>query len=471
MKPMHPSMAQDWPALVGLAAIFLFEMLDTSVLTVALPTIGRDLGASPADLPWVSAAYSVTFGGLLLALGAVADRIGRRKTLLVGLVLLGLTGLATAFVRTVSELIVLRGFMGAAGALTTPGAVALAFRLFPEDGLRVRALTLISSVGLIGLAVGPPVGGLVLAVAPWQTLLVVNAPVALLAWWGIRSGIPADRPEELRPVPVDFVGAGALTVAVGFLLAAPTFFLRTSGPSGMPWMLVGVGLAAGAGFLVRQRMAVHPLFGPGLFRSPGVVLGLAFKAAAGLATAGLGYLSTLVLQQAWGWSPALAALGLLPQVVVLLAGGIFVGPLTDRLGTAKAATLGALAVVGGLGVFAGGVVGGGYVAVATSLLLTAFGLRIVGVVAGMTVLGGLPPNQSTLGAALVDTVTQGASASGLALAGAILAAGAPWTLTPAPWPTPEVAAFLRMASVAGWALSAVAAALVLLGWARHRSLV
>src|SRR5690349_5232815 len=98
-RPPH-ALADRWPALAGLSAVFLFEMLDNSILNVALPTIGRELSASTTTLQWVAGAYSVVFGGLMLALGALADRVGRRRIMLVGLVLLGVASLATAFVTT-----------------------------------------------------------------------------------------------------------------------------------------------------------------------------------------------------------------------------------------------------------------------------------------------------------------------------------------------------------------------------------
>ena len=169
-------------------------MLDNSILTVALPTIGRDLHASTTALQWVTSAYAVVFGALMLTFGAVADRFGRRRVMVIGLILLAAASLATAFVGTAEELIAVRVLTGVAAAMTTPGSMALAFRLFPDDGLRMRAITLISTVGLVGLAVGPTVGGFVIAIAPWHVLLLVNTPIAALAVVGILFGIAADRP-------------------------------------------------------------------------------------------------------------------------------------------------------------------------------------------------------------------------------------------------------------------------------------
>src|SRR5689334_7814256 len=377
-------------------------MLDNSILNVALPTIGRELHASTTALQWVTGAYAVVFGGLMLAFGAIADRFGRRRVMLVGLVLLGVASLATAFVGTAAQLIAVRVAMGVAAAMTTPGSTALAFRLFDEDGLRVRAITLISTVGLVGLAIGPTVGGLVLAVAPWQVLLLVNVPIAGLAIIGVRFGIAADVPAELHRDPVDVGGAALGTAAVVLALVTPTLFVNEGVGSWAPWAGAAAAVGAGILFVLRQRSARYPLLDLRLVAHPLVSSGLAFKAAAGLATAGLGYLVTLQLQLDWRWAPALAAVGMLPQVVVLVAGGAFVSPFVDRVGLDRAARISAVTVVAGLAVYAL-LSTSGYVFVAIALALVAAGLRVVGVVAATNVLRGLPENRTTIGTALTDT--------------------------------------------------------------------
>jgi len=396
-------------ALTGLSAVFLFEMLDNSILTVALPTIGRDLHASTAALQLVTTSYAIAFGVLMLPLSALADRIGRRRIMLIGLAILALASLATALVTSVEQLVAVRVAMGVAAAMTTPGSLSLAFRMFDADADRIRATTLISTVGLVGLAVGPPVGGFVLAFAPWQVLLLVNVPIAVLAFVCIRVAIAAEDPAELYRGPVKPFEALSLAKAV----------------SG----------------------------------------GLAFKAAAGLASAGLGYLATLQLQLAWGWTPAQAALGMLPQVAVLIAGGVLIGPIVRRLGLDRAAWMSAAAVVTGLAVYA--LLGRlGYGCVALSLVLVAAGLRVVGVVAGTSVLKGVPSDRTTTGAALVDTASELASAIGIAVAGTVLAVFLTGDIASMPEQSPE---FGTAATTGGLILTVLAAALVAYGIARTRT--
>lgn len=461
------SLRDAWVALTGLSAVFLFEMLDNSLLNVALPTIGRELHASTTGLQWVTSAYAVVYGGLMLVFGSLADRFGRRRTMVLGLVLLAAASLATAFVTTAWQLIVVRAAMGVAAAMTAPGSMALAFRLFPDDSLRVRAITLISTVGLVGLAVGPTVGGLALSVAPWQVLLLINVPVALLALVGIRRGIAADDAAELHHDPVDVLGSVLGTVAIGLALAAPTLFADDGAGRIGPWLAAGGALAAGVAFVARERSARHPLVDLHLVRLPLVSSGLLFKAAAGLATAGLGYLVTLQLQLQWGWSPALASIGMLPQVVVLIAGGAFVDPLVRRIGFGRAALVSAVAVVSGLAVY-GFLNRFGYVFVAMALALVAAGLRVVGVVAATNVMRGLPATRTSIGAALTDTATEVANAAGVAVAGTVLAAIFVGSIAQPHWSSAQAAQFQSGATIGGLILTGLATLLVIWGAVRSR---
>ena len=466
LKNSPTSLREAWIALAGLSAVFLFEMLDTSILNVALPTIGRDLHASTLALQWVTGAYAVVFGGLMLAFGAIADRYGRRRVMLIGLALLGLAGLGAAVVTTTEQLIAVRVAMGVAAAMTTPGSVALAFRLFREDKLRVSAMTLISTVGLVGLAIGPIVGGLVLAVAPWQVLLLVNVPVAALALVAVRRGIPADDPAELHRDPIDVLGAVLGTATIVLALLAPTLFVDDGIGSWTPWSAAAGAVLGAVAFVARQRTARFPLLDLRLITHPLVSSGLAFKAAAGLAVAGLGYLVTLQLQLAWGWTPAQAALGMLPQVVVLIAGGAVINPLIARVGMERAAWLSAAVVVVGLAVYAL-LSQLGYAWVALALVLVAAGMRVVGVVAGTNVLRGVPADRTTLGAALTDTATEVASGVGIALTGTVVAALFTGSIATGGWTAEQSAEFSRAVTIGGLVLTALAAALV--GWGIHRA--
>jgi hypothetical protein len=236
----------------------------------------------------------------------------------------------------------------------------------------------------------------------------------------------------------------------------------------MPWIVTAAALLAAAAFVVRERTAPHPLLDLGLIARPLVSSGLAFKAAAGLAIAALGFLVTLQLQLAWGWTPAEASLGMLPQVVVLIAGGALVSPFVRRVGLERAAWMSAGAVVVGLAVWT--TLGSlGYVWVALALTLVAAGLRVVGVVAGTNVLRGLPANRTTIGAALVDTASEVTTGVGIAVAGTLLAAFVGRDITSSSWTAAQSAGFQEGAMIAGGVITVIAAILVTVGFLRGRA--
>jgi hypothetical protein len=220
--------------------------------------------------------------------------------------------------------------------------------------------------------------------------------------------------------------------------------------------------------VARERSSRHPLIDLPLIARPLVSSGLAFKAATGLATAGLGYLVTLQLQLAWGWTPAQAALGTLPQVLVLIGGGFLVRPVMERLGLERAASVSAVTVVLGLAVYAA-LGTAGYAWVAVSLVLVAAGMRVNGVVAGTNVMRGLPENRTTIGAALVDTAGQVTTAAGIAVSGTVLATLMTGDVSTAAWTRAQAARLDRVVPVAGGVLAALAGALVVVGIARSRT--
>ena len=247
---------------------------------------------------------------------------------------------------------------------------------------------------------------------------------------------------------------------------------RLRGMTRSTWFLSNAFTAAAMGgtilFVLRARSACHPLLDLRLVARPLVSSGLGYKAAAGLATAGLGYMVTLQLQLDWGWPPALAAIGMLPQVVVLIGGGALISPFVQRVGLDRAAWLGAIAVVVGLAVYAL-LSRFGYVWVAAALVLVAAGLRVVGVVAATNVLRGLPRNRTTIGVALTDTATEIASGVGLAVTGTVLAVLFTGDIAASNWSTQQTAEFQTAVTLAGLVLTVVAAALVGWGIARTRT--
>jgi hypothetical protein len=324
----------------------------------------------------------------------------------------------------------------------------------------------ISTVGLVGVAVGPTVGGLLLAVVPWQVLLVVNAPIALVSVIGIRAGIPADTAADLHRDPIDVPGAVLGTLTVALALVAPTLFVQIGASSWLPWACAAGAIVSAVGFVARERTARHPLVDLQLVARPLVASGLAYQAAIGLATAALTYTVTLQLQLAWGWSPALAAVGMFPLVITMLAIGPFIDRIVGKFGTSRATTGGAAVVIAGLVTY--GLLGRfSYVWIAVALVLISAGMRVVMITASVNVMSGLPPQRSSLGAALSDTAQEVSNAIGVAVSGTVIAAIFVGRLTSPHWTRVQVSQFENAVTIAILALAAVAAALVI--WAPLRA--
>ncbi|GHJ42950.1 MFS transporter [Catellatospora sp. TT07R-123] len=464
-KARATSLRAVWPAILGLSVVFLVEMLDNSVLNVALPTIARELNASASDLQWITTGYSLLFGGLMIAFGAIADRYGTRRVMLLGLGLFALASLTVLAVRTPGELVAVRAAVGVTAAMTAPGTMALCFRLFDQDNLLMRSTAFISTVGLVGLAVGPTVGGLVLQVLPWQTLLVMNVPVAVLAVVCIRYGIPADDPAQRNKAPLDLLGALLGTATIILALWTATLAVEAGWGRPAPWLAGAGALACATGFVIRERTTAHPMFDFAVLRRPQVSAGLAYQAAIGLGMAVLAFSVSLQLQLAWGWSPAAAALGNLPQVITMIAVGPFVEKLVDRIGTRRAGPLGSAAVVAGLLLYALlGRYDYGWIAVA--LVLTSAGMRVVMVIASVTVMRGFPEDQTSIAAALNDTGQEVASSIGMAVTGTVVAAALTGSLADLGSSATGVRTFENAVTAASLALTAVCAALVF--WAARR---
>jgi MFS family permease len=465
--PAHAtSLRAVWPAMQGGSVVLRVGMLDNAGRNVALPTIARDLNASASALQWITSGYSLLFGGLMMAFGAIADRYGTRRMMLLGLSLFALANLSVLLVHTPGELVAVRAAVGVTAAMTAPGTMALCFRLFDAENLLMRATSLIATVGLAGLAAGPTLGGLVLQVLPWQALLVMNVPVAVLALFCIRRGIPADDPGSRNTSPLDLPGALLGTATIILALWTATLVVEDGWGRALPWLAGAV--AAAGGFVARERRTPHPVIDFALVKRPAVAASLAYEAAMGLGMAAIGFTATLQMQLVWGWSPARAALGNLPQVVVMLAIGPFVEKIVDRLGTHRAGAIGAASVVGGLLVYA--LLGRyEYAWIAVALALTAAGMRVVSTIAGVTVMRGLPADQTSTGAALSDTSQEVAGSVGTAVTGTVVAAMVAGSLAGIGHSAAGAHSFENAVTVSTLALTAVCAALVV--WAARRTAV
>jgi MFS family permease len=436
----YPSLRAAWIPLAALCLAFFVEMVDNTLLAIALPTIGRDLGSGTTALQWVTGAYSLTFGGLLLTAGSTADRFGRRRVLLVGLAVFGLLSLAVVFVNTTGELIALRAALGIAAAAMAPITNSLVFRLFDDEAVRRRAITVMIVVGMSGFLLGPLLGGTALAHVRWEWLLVVNAPIALIACVGVRRGVAADRPEDLTDDALDLPGAVLSITAIGLAC-----FSLTSGVE-YGWLSVATvasvlgATAAGVGFVWHERRSASPMLDLGLF-SNGTVRGASIaQVGTSIAMASVMFGLILHFQYAYGWSPVRAGLANLPIIVTMIAATPVSEWLARRFGHRIACLVGAALLAGSLAGLSWGVAHG-YAAIAVFMVVMTVGLRTVMTICAVALVDAMPANRTSIGTALNDTAQEVGTSVGTAVVGTMVAVLVTTQLPVGTWSADLVSSF------------------------------
>jgi EmrB/QacA subfamily drug resistance transporter len=457
----YPSLRAAWIPLLALCLAFFVEMVDNTLLTIALPTIGRDLGSGTTALQWVTGAYSLTFGGLLLTAGSAADRLGRRRVLQVGLAVFGLLSLLVVWVDSAGQLITLRAALGVAAAMMAPITNSLVFRLFEDQALRMRAITVMIVVGMSGFILGPLLGGTALAHIRWEWLLVVNAPIALIAFIGVRLGVPPDDAAGLTNDKLDLPGALLSIATIGLACYTATSGVDHGWTSSATWAS-GIGAAAALmAFVWHERRTSEPMLDLRVF-GRGTVRGAAI-AQTGTAIAMAGVMFGLVLhfQYAYGWSPVRAGLANLPFIVTMLVATPVSEWLAKRFGHRIACLVGAAFLAGSMGGMAWGV-SHGYWAIGIFMVTFTLGLRTVMTICAVALVDAMPENRTSLGAALNDTAQEVGTSVGTAVVGTLIATLVTATLPAGTWSSSLVASFFHGERVT-YAVLAVVVGIVA-GW-------
>ena len=322
--------------------------LDNTVVAVALVDLQADLSADVAGLQGVVTAYTVALAALLLTGGALADVLGARRTLLLGLAVFGAASVGCALSTTVGQLVAARAVQGAGAALVLPGSLAVLAAAVPETAARARSVGLWAATGALALVAGPLVGGLLVQAAGWQAVFWVNGPLCALVAAVALAGPAGARDGGRR---LDLPGQALAAVA----LSGATYAVVLAGREGVDARvggLLGLAAVAGASLVVVERGAADPLLPPGLLRQRAFVGATAGGFATSLAVFVLLVFVSLFLQLVQGRDALPAALRLLPLTAAL----VVVAPLAGRL----AATRGPrLPVVLGLLVAAAGLAGTG----------------------------------------------------------------------------------------------------------------
>ena len=319
-----------WLGLAVLTLPVILTSMDITILHIAIPTITHELTPSSSQTLWILDAYGFLLAGLLIVMGNIGDRIGRRRLLLIGAALFGAASILAAFAPSPEVLIAARALMGIGGATLMPSTLSLIRNLFTDPGERTRAIGIWTASLSGGIALGPIIGGLLLEAFWWGSVFLINVPVIAL----LLVIAPRLVPEYRSPASARL---DALSVLLSFATILPVVRAIKTAAEDLaltPPVAIGlaVGLLAGAAFLLRQRRLRAPLVDVGLFSNPqfsGAVLG------AGLAMfslVGVMLYSAQFLQLVEDLSPLIAALAMLPVMVAVGVMAVLASVLVRRFG-------------------------------------------------------------------------------------------------------------------------------------------
>jgi EmrB/QacA subfamily drug resistance transporter len=408
-----------WRVFPPIALGVIMATLDASVVNIALPTLQRTLVAKLSTVEWVALGYSLTLTGLLLAAGRIADARGRRSVYGAGLLLFTCASLLCGLAPSVGALIALRIVQGVGAALVSANGSALLVQAFPAEE-RGRALGAFGAMVGVGLALGPPLGGLVVAHASWRWIFIMNVPLGLLAWRLLGQRVPPDT--ERDPTAGDFGVAPLLwATALAALLLALTRGPESGWTDGLVLGLAAAGAGFLIGFVVLQRGSSRPLLPLDLVAGPvGAAVSLTFLGQ--LLSVSVGFHMPLVLEETGGFSAARSGawLAVLPLSALFCAP--LAGRLADRLGPRTLTTTGMLLTAAGLWSLArlGAMPAG--VQLAAGLALVGFGQGLFAVPNASALLSLVPPQRLGLASGLQGTSRNLGITAGIALTGALVTA-------------------------------------------------
>jgi len=406
-----------WYALAALALSTLAIGLDTTILSVALPTLSRDLHASTGDLQWFTNAYLLVLAAVLLPAGMLGDRFGRKKLLLGALFVFGAASAACAWADSTGELIAARTVLGLGAAVLMPLSGAVLTVLF-DDKDRSRALSVWLTASALGIPLGPLLGGWLLDNFWWGSVFLINVPLIAVALLAVTLWVPeshGDRTRRFDPLGVLLSAAGLVAVTYGIIEAGD----RGWGDARSLTTMIGGALLLGA-FVWWQRRATTPLVDLALFRSRAFTGGAVLATLASFGMLGLlfalpQYFSAVGGQDAFG-----SGLRLLPVI-----GGLLIGA---RTAARVAARVGNRVVIGaGLAMIAASMIVGSLTSATSGYGFVAGWITVAGIGLGFTLppsmdaaLGALTPERSGVGNGLIQAMRQVGGAIGVAVLGTVL---------------------------------------------------
>ncbi|MGW2562156.1 MFS transporter [Streptomyces sp. NPDC001514] len=406
-----------WLALAVLVLAVLLVAVDATVLGLATPFLSEDLKPSATQLLWIGDVYSFVIAGLLVSMGSLGDRIGRKKLLLSGAVAFGAVSVLNAYATTPEMMIAARALLGVAGATLMPSTLALIRNIFHDPRERSLAIGIWGAMASAGAAVGPVVGGFLLEHFWWGSVFLINLPVmAVLVLVGIKllpeSKNPVAGPWDLMSVALSLIGMVGVVYAV-----------KEAATHGLTWETVAsalIGVAGLHGFVRRQLTLPAPLLDMRLFRHRGFSGAVLADLLTILGLSGLVFFLSQFLQLVQGRQPFEAGLAELPAAIGAVATGLVAGTVARRF-SVRSVVAGGLAAVG-LALAALTLIGRStaYPSLGAALLVVGIGAGFSFTVTADVILSSVPKEQAGAASAVSETAYELGAALGIALLGSVV---------------------------------------------------
>jgi EmrB/QacA subfamily drug resistance transporter len=409
--------ARRWLVLGVMCLTLLLIVMDNTIVNVAIPTLQRDLDASTSQLQWVVDSYILVFAGLLLAMGALGDRFGRRGALAIGLAIMGVASIASSLANSADQLIATRAVMGVGGALIMPATLSIIINVFRDRRERAQAIAIWTATAGMAVAIGPVTGGWLLEHFWWGSVFLVNVPVVIIALVLGQLFVPTSRDPSAPPLDVvgSLLSIAGLTALVWAIIEGPHGWTDTPVLGGFAAAVVLLGA-----FGWWERTTRFPMLDMSLFRNP------RFSAASGaimltfFAMFGSLFLLTQFLQSVLGYTALETGVRLLPMAAIQMVIAPASARIVERIGSKIIVAVGLTTAAGGLLLASRLTPGASYGEVVVPLLVLAAGLALVMPTATESIMGSLPPAKAGVGSAVNDTTRELGGALGVAVLGSVM---------------------------------------------------
>ena len=409
-----------WAVLVVLSAALAVISLDNTIVNVALPALQEELKATTSQLQWVVDAYSVMFAGTLLLAGSLGDRFGRRRALLIGLVIFGVGSLMAGFANTALVLTMWRAVMGIGGAFIMPSTLSILVQVFSDRRERAQAIGIWAAVAGAAVAIGPIVGGFLIEYVSWHAIFWVNPPLVVLAILATLWLVPESRdPSKPRLDPL-----GAVLSTIGLVALVVTVIEVPD--SGINTLTITSSVCAAVfltAFVWWELRAPRPMLPMSLFRNRLFTISITCVALVYGALMGMMFFLPQFLQLVQGNTPLESGIAVMPGAGGLLVASLFSPRIAERIGTRTTVIIGLVMVTAGLAMSAFLTAGTAYWFIGVSLGLMGLGLGMVLPQATNGILASVPTERAGMGSAVNDGMAELGGSLGVAILGSLLALG------------------------------------------------